>query len=193
MKRFFFLWMMGFCLVINARIQAQESQRWLFVETDPMSTLIGARTIWLGLEPNKLPHFSLAANITTADFSNDIDDLLNPHNKEKGFDTRVKIGGGLAIDYFFQKQQEKWYVGLINLLLVNEVSRNNQQITALSHNIFGRAGYRWYPFKQKGFYVNPFLGFRFEYLPNGRVILENQRFEAAGLQPFGSVHIGYHF
>ncbi|OJJ15122.1 hypothetical protein BKI52_39325 [marine bacterium AO1-C] len=185
--------MFGWCLIATPQVQAQESQQWLFIETDPMSTIIGARTLWLGIEPSKLSHFSFAANITTADFSNDIDDLLNPHNKGKGLDARVKIGGGLAIDYFFQKQQEKWYLGIINLLFVNEVSLNNQQMTALTHNVFGRVGYRWYPFQQKGFYVNPFLGFRYEYLPNGRVMLENQLFEAAGLQPFGSVHIGYHF
>lgn len=171
----------------------QRASKWLFIETDPVSMSIGARTLWVGVEPPEFRHFSVAFNISSADFSNQIDDLLNPHNQGKGFDARVKLGGGMAIDYFFKANKTRFYIGMIHLFFNNEVSLKNKMATFLTHNIFGRTGYRWYPFKKASFYLNPFIGFRYEYLPQGKEMIVDREFKAAGLQPFGSVHIGYHF
>ena len=163
------------------------------IETDPVSTVLGARTISLLLEPSQLPHWSFFTNVVQADFPDWMDDFLNPTNKDKGFETKINIGGGFAVDYFLQAQREGLYFGLLNLFFQNEVSRAEASEKVMTHNIIPRVGYRWYPFQKSAFYVNPFVGLRYEYAWDTAVRLEGQEFSAAGTQPFATVHIGYHF
>ena len=65
------------------------------IETDPMTTFFGAKTISFIYEPNKPKHWSLFTNVVSADFPDWMDDLLNKNNKGKGLDTKVKIGEDL--------------------------------------------------------------------------------------------------
>ncbi|MCE7995572.1 MAG: hypothetical protein HEP71_26575 [Roseivirga sp.] len=190
MKRYFLLVLLA-SLVIQAN--AQNDKSWLAIETDPMTTVFGAKTISLLVEPEGLKHWSIFTNLVSADFPQWMDDLLNPKNKDKGIDSKIKIGGGFALDYFFKPEREGYYVGLINLFFNNELEKGVARETVLSHNIIPRVGYRWCPFKGRNFYLNPFLGIRYEYLIEEAVSLQGETFKAAGIQPFGTVHIGYHF
>ncbi|MEM9897552.1 MAG: hypothetical protein AAF789_14420, partial [Bacteroidota bacterium] len=144
-------------------------------------------------EPRGLEHLSLFANVISADFPDWMDNLLNPNNKDQGFDHSISIGGGAALDYFLRANREGLYFGMINLFFNNEVARGGQSVSILSHNIIPRAGYRWYPFKTTTFYLNPFAGFRYEYLISEEVIVDGSAYDGASLQPFGTIHIGYHF
>lgn len=164
------------------------------LEIDPISTLLGAKTIWGVFHPKSNAHYTLGLNLFTSDFSNKVDDLLNPKNKGKEFETKVKVGGGISIDYFFTENHEGYHIGVANLLFNNEVSLFSEPQSFISHNIIPRLGYRWHPFSKKGLYLNPFLGLRFEYAFR-KVQFQPQgvEFKTAGLQPFGSIHVGYKF
>lgn len=184
------------CVLVStlSQIHAQEKEKsWIGLETDPISTVFGARTLSVVVEPQKIKHWSLFLNIVSADFPKWMDDFLNPNNKGKGFDTKVNIGGGFAIDYFIKEKREGVYIGLINLFFNNEIARNNLSDKVLTHNIIPRIGYRWYPFKKEVFYINPFLGMRYEYTWQNTLIVDSEEFTPSGIQPFGTIHIGFHF
>lgn len=181
--------------VIATTVFSQEQDRhWLSIETDPVSTIFGARTISVIIQPTRAQYWSVFTNVVTADFPNWMDDFLNPKNKGKGFDASIIIGGGVGIDYTWREDGAGWYVGVIHLVFQNEVEKKEIRKNLLTGNIIPRVGYRWYFGKDASFYLNPFMGIRYEYLfsTTSRQI-GDRTYSAAGLQPFGTIHIGYHF
>ena len=181
-----------FLFFFSASAQNQGNS-WIAIETDPISTTFGAKTFSVLVEPAQLPHWSLFVNVVSADFPDWMDDFLNPKNKGKGFDIKIGIGGGFAFDYFLKPERTGLYFGMINLFFQNDITLNNATKKILTHNVIPRAGYRWYPFSRTAFYLNPFFGFRYEYALEGALRIENQEFTPAGIQPFATLHIGYHF
>ncbi|MEO0727321.1 MAG: hypothetical protein AAFZ63_22430 [Bacteroidota bacterium] len=172
----------------------QELERnWLAIETDPVSTALGARTLSVIVEPSTIDHWSLFLNVVRADFPDWMDDFLNPNNKGENFTSRITIGGGFALDYFPKQSRDGLYFGLINLFFRNEISRNTTQRSILTHNIIPRMGFRWYPFEKTKLYLNPFFGLRYEYSWQKESTVDGTLYSAAGLQPFGTLHLGYHF
>ena len=170
-----------------------KEKHWIGLETDPISTVFGARTLSAVIEPPKIKHWSLFLNVVNADFPNWMDDFLNPKNKGKDFESEINIGGGFAIDYFIKEEREGTYFGLINLFFQNEISRNATSQIILTHNIIPRLGFRWFPFQKNNLYINPFLGLRYEYSLEKIQFVDGQEYLPAGIQPFGTVHVGYHF
>lgn len=191
----------GILLLSLSNLFAQEKEKhWIGLETDPISTVFGASTLSAVIEPQKVPHWSLFLNIVSADFPNWIVDFLNPKNKGKGFDTKIKIGGGFAVDYFINEEREGFYFGMINLFFNYQIRELNaptdESNNFLSHNVIPRVGYRWYPSNKSKFYVNPFLGMRYKNALQNPLIFDSGEYleyEPAGIQPFGTIHIGYHF
>ena len=94
---------------------AQRELRSIGIETDPFSTVLGARTISCVIEPPKVKKWSLFLNVSKASFSDKIDDFLNPKNKENGLGTQIKWGSGFGIDYFKKENRDGVYFGVINL------------------------------------------------------------------------------
>lgn len=182
-----------FTLAILAPSLNAQPLSGLHIETDLLTTMLGAKTISVVIESDKLQHWSLFTNVVSADFPEWMDDFLNPANKGRGFNSRIKIGGGLAIDYFLTPEQEGWYVGLINLAFNYQVQKDGRTKEVLALNTIPRIGYRHFFTKDKNWYVNPFAGFRFESFVDKSNIISGSEYEPAGLQPFGTVHIGYKF
>ena len=182
-----------FQFLVYSQVFAQTERIEWGVETDPLSTAFGARTLSLVIAPPQFKHLSLFTNVVHANFPNWMDDLLNPKNKGKGFDSRIRIGGGFGIDYFFKEEREGFYAGLLNLFFQNEISRGAFSETIMSHNLIPRLGYRWFPFAKTRFYLSPFVGLRYEYSLEEVPVVDGIVFEAAGLRPFCTLHIGFHF
>ncbi len=170
-----------------------QSLSGIYIETDPLTTMLGAKTISVVIESDKLQHWSLFTNVVSADFPEWMDNFLNPANKGKDFDSRIKIGAGLAIDYFLSPEQEGWYVGVINLVFNYKIQKNGSAEEILALNTIPRIGYRHFFTKNKNWYLNPFAGFRYESLLDKSRVISGSEFEPAGLQPFGTVHLGYKF
>jgi len=186
-KLFFIIITLASWIMVNGQDQRHKL---VALETDPISTLLGAKTLSVVLEPKRPGHWSFFLNGVTANFPDWVDDVLNPNNKNKGFATKISFGGGFAVDYFLKEERKGIYVGLMNLFFDNNVRNGGLQKSILTHNVIPRLGYRWYPLNQKTLYLNPFVGIRYEYSLNGMTTIKGQKFEAAGLQPFGTIHIG---
>lgn len=170
-----------------------QSLSGIHIETDPLTTVFGAKTVSLVFESEKVEHWSLSTNVVSADFPDWMDDFLNPANKGKDFNTNIKIGGGLAIDYFLLPEQEGWYVGVINLVFNYQVQKDGSTEEILALNTIPRIGYRHFFTENKNWYLNPFAGFRYEILFDKSTMISGSEFKPVGLQPFGTVHIGYKF
>lgn len=132
-----------FTIVLITSLKAQSSTNY-HIETDPMTTMFGAKTISLVLENDNIKHWSVFANVVTADFPNWMDEILNPANKGKGFDSRIKIGGGLSVDYFLDSKNQGWYVGWIHLVFNYQVQKDGIGKNLLALNTIPRVGYRYF-------------------------------------------------
>ncbi len=123
---------------VSATLQcnAQRGKIGLAVETDPISTVFGAKTFLI--EPHEIDHWSWFVNVVSADFPKWMDDLLNPKNKTIGLETKIKPRGGFAIDYFLKAKKNGCYLGVINLLSRNSANsglESKECPSSLSHNI----------------------------------------------------------
>ena len=165
----------------------------IVIETDPITTVFGAKTISLLIEPERLNHFSVFTNVVRADFPDWLDDFTNPHNEGQGFDHQIAIGGGAGLDYFKSPSKNGLYFGVLNLFFKNEVSAEGLTREITTHNIIPRVGYRKFIFNSSHVYINPFIGLRYEYVTAGDRSFITKTYEPAGIQPFGTVHLGYKF
>jgi len=186
-----FLGLLALFVPLLASSQAPD-RGWLAIETDPMTTAFGAKTLSVLVEPAATPHWSFFGNAVRADFPSWMDDFLNPKNKGKELETSIAFGGGLSADYFLSETRNGWYVGVLNLLFNNEVAHSSGSYRVATYNIIPRFGYRM-PLYKHWLYLNPFAGLRYEYLLQDAPATDAAAFEAAGLQPFATVHLGIHF
>lgn len=190
MKKYLFI----LCLFSLANYAfSQHPSQGISFETDPMTSILGAKTLSIIVEPKASSHWSLFTNIVRADFPSWVDDMINPHNKDKGFQSCITIGGGIGTDYFFSSAKTGFYAGALQLFFRYRITQASRKQYLTSYNLIPRLGYRWYPFSTHHFYINPFMGVRYETLITQASSTHNPTYQAAGFQPFGTIHLGYHF
>ena len=184
-------WVMILYMTSPLYLPAQTSTINLLIETDPISTVLGARTLSIIIEPNDLEHWSFFGNIVTADFPTWMDNFLNPNNKGKGLTSKIKIGAGLAVDYFLDANRRGLYGGLLQLFFRNQISLLGVKGNITTYNLIPRIGYRWFAFGGNRLCINPFLGVRYEHAMGRTLVLLHETFQPAGWQPFATIHVGF--
>ena len=120
----------------------------------------------VGLVPKLHPKTDIALEVFSINIPESVINL-NETNANKGWTEKVKPG--IAI-YYDRKLGEKknsfWLGGGIVYLnhLANNQSENNQynQIEYLL-----RANYKWFPFTEKGFYLNPYCALAYRHKVSG--------------------------
>jgi len=166
---------------------------WISVELDPLTTPIGARNLFLYIEPPALEHWSMSIGAFASDFPDAIDNIMSYRNRDAGFDIKVRLSPGLTVDYFLSGERSKWHVGVMMFLWRYEVERNGSQATFTNHVVLPRIGYRWFPFDSVNVYLDPFAGLMTEYTVSGDATVDGATVKATPIIPFASAHLGFHF
>ncbi len=166
---------------------------WVGLELDPLTTPLGARNLFVYLEPPSLPHWSVSLGVFASDFPDRVDELLSYRNRNRDFDIKVRLSPGLTIDYFLAGKRHKWHVGLMSFLWRYEVERNGDVATFTNHVILPRVGYRWFPFESVNVYLDPFVGLMTEYKVAGEANVDGDEVKPTPIIPFATAHLGFHF
>ncbi len=126
-------------------------------------------------------------------------------NKNQGWHYKINQGFGLEGEYYFEKVNYKWFIGL--QLITNEINLTNDNVPEVTKHrtnigmVVINAGYKWYPFKKEHLYLKPCTGvgytgiikgaFSSEVIPNTTV--GNYTYHIQKISPFATIHIGYRF
>jgi len=165
---------------------------WVAVEFDPATTALGARNVFVYVEPPDT-HWSASLGIFAADFPGWVNDILSYRNRDAGLDIDVRVSPGATVDYFLSAQKTGWHGGLMTFLWRYEVSRGGDVGRFTNHVLLPRVGYRWFPFDGINVYLDPFAGLMFEYRVSGDSTVDGERVRPTPIVPFATVHAGFHF
>ncbi|MBS1120090.1 MAG: hypothetical protein H6Q90_2318 [Deltaproteobacteria bacterium] len=161
------------------------------LETDPFDFFLGGYGLVVGVRPSALPHWRLSV----ATFALDLPSfLVEIDDANKGFSLRIDHGFGATGSYHFSEASGGFYVGPAIGYFINEYSRDDlpgMVTTVHSFNVGAQGGYQWFPLKQRGFYLQPWM--------NASVPLYTSRDPKVGDREFHSppvnvnllLHVGY--
>jgi len=177
----------------DASPQDDRDLGWVSLEFDPLTTPLGARNLFVYIEPPALPHVSFSVGVFAADFPDWMDEILSYRNRGADFDSQVRISPGFTVDYFADDERKGWHAGMFNFFWRYRVRRNGMEATFTNHVLLPRLGYRWFPWTSVDVYLDPFAGLMFEYKLGGDNNLDGDVVKPTPIIPFASVHAGFHF
>ncbi len=161
------------------------------LETDPLSTAIGARTLTLQWNPEESGGVALSAVAFSGEFPDFAQRLLRLRN-DSGVDWRIGPSFGVGVDYFVASRAEGLFLGVVALEFHNVIERRGDRSRFFSINFIPRVGYRWFLDADSSIYVAPFGGPRFEFKLAGDNSVDGVVFEPTRVAPFATVHVGIH-
>lgn len=164
----------------------------LAVEFDPMTTPLGARNVFLLIEPPALPHMTFSVGAFASDFAPWVDDLMSWPNRGQDFDLRVRPSPGLTVDAYLREDHQGLHAGGFLFLWRYEAERGGETAHFTNQILLPRIGYRWFPGPQTRVYLDPFAGVMFESFVAGDNRLDGDVVKPAPAVPFATVHLGLH-
>ena len=161
------------------------------VETDPVSSALGARTLTIQVDPPRLSGVALSAVAFSGEFPAFAQQALRLRNDD-GVRWRIRPSFGGGIDYFWNRPGSGWFVGLVALQFHNRIARGNDRSDFHTLNLIPRIGYRWFFTNNINVYVAPFVGPRFEFRVAGDPAVGGAEFDIPTVTPFATMHLGIH-
>ncbi|MEZ4403939.1 MAG: hypothetical protein R3B06_28200 [Kofleriaceae bacterium] len=163
------------------------------VEFDPLTTALGARNLLVHVEPAAVPRWTFGAIVFAADFPDWVDHLMSYRNRDAGFDSQIGLSGGLATDYYPDPRRQGLHLGVIAFVWNYRVARGGDVTRFANLEVLPRVGYRYFPVRRLGLYLDGFAGLQAEFRLTGDAVVDGATVRTTPVLPFGTVHLGYHF
>ena len=148
-------------LIIFSSATGQTSEKTKYSLASDISPLVyNGYSLKLGIIPKVYPQTELALEI----FSLDIPELIieaNEANANKGWSEIVEPGIALYFDRKIGANQNALWVGGGIVYLNHFAHKQNEQNKFQQLEYLLRVNYKWYPFEDKGFYLNPYFAFAY--------------------------------
>ena len=180
-------------LVMVLQTQAQQPpvpvpSRSLAPELDPAPFILGGYSLSIKYAPAGSTHFTYMASVYSSRFP---DKMMSEENSEKGYsDLKLETSYAFFADYYLSKEKTGFHFGP-SVFLYNKSFRSEQKELFKFQSIYPniRIGYLFKPFRNCGFYINPWI--------NGgkEILLKEDRSNAAWILPaysyIAAIHAGY--
>ena len=154
-------------LIIFSSATGQTSEKTKYSLASDISPLVyNGYSLKLGIIPKVYPQTELALEI----FSLDIPELIieaNEANANKGWSEIVEPGIALYFDRKIGANQNALWVGGGIVYLNHFVHKQNEKNEFQQLEYLLRVNYKWYPFENKGFYLNPYFAFAYRHKVSG--------------------------
>ncbi|OJJ15611.1 hypothetical protein BKI52_37645 [marine bacterium AO1-C] len=177
---------------VNAFAQQQKTR--ISLEIDPATFVFSGYSAHLRVQPANSKHLLLGVGVYSMQLPQLIVDL-NLENKDKGWTSKIKLGYGLFGEYYFDKVNQKWFIGgqvsLQDYEIENTASTGQATFTNLLLMSYG--GYVWAPFKTNRLYLKPWAGIGYTTKVSGQAQIAEQTYDIAPLTMFMTLHVGYTF
>ncbi len=117
---------------------------------------------------------------------------LNDANVDEGWSRRVDVGMALYADWHFTPE---WHAGVVLNVFRSTVSRENisGEASFWSGEVLARMGYRWIPWDDLGFFLNPWLSAGPVIILGDDVELGGEYYDETPIQVIGTIHTGWRF
>jgi hypothetical protein len=180
-------------LTANAKEDASTSvsRNFLSLELDPAPFILGGYSFSLKYSPAKLSHFTIMGSMYRSAFP---DKMMKKSNFEKGFrDLKINTSYAVFADYFISNDRTGIHFGPAIFYYSKSVGFNSNTETTSFKSIYPnlRAGYVYKPFRNSGFYLNPWINVGKETIASGRTKLGGEEFSNDKLSYIVAIHFGY--
>jgi len=167
------------------------SKNYLSVEIDPAPFILGGYSVSLKFSPRKFNHFTLMASIYQSMMP---DKMISSENYEKGF-RNLQLNRSYAFfgDYFFKSNRSGFHFGPSVFLYDKSVELNSSVMTTSFKSIYpnARIGYVYKPFKNLGFYLNPWINVGKEFSLDDKNRIGNNVHSFKNINYILALHFGY--
>jgi hypothetical protein len=180
--------------VLKAQEKKVENKTTFSLETDPSTFVFKGYAFHLRIKPANSMHLVIGAGT----YALDLPDLLvdmDPKNKDEGWDVRISSAYSLFGEYYFEKANYNWFVGLqagIQNYKINNSNLGNEESKYSNLLLMPSIGYNWHPFKLP-LYFKPWFGLGYTTKISGSNIIDESEYNINPLVPFVTLHIGYTF
>lgn len=178
----------------QAQSESTNSKTIISIETDPSTFVLNGYAAHFRIKPKNSTHFQFGAGTYALDFPSLMIDL-NPDNKDKDWNVRIKSAYSLFGEYYFKEANSKWFVGLQTGVQNYEIKNDNISDKKNNYSnllIMPSVGYTWTPFKIP-FYVKPWAGIGYTTKISGENKVSNLEYSISPIVPFVTLHVGYSF
>jgi len=162
------------------------------VSSDVSPWMLRGWSVIANVEPAATPKLRTSLEMWGMDFP-DFAIALNAANADEGWQRRVDVGVAPAVAWHPRKEGEGLHLGVMLNAMRSTVSRDGHAGEAHFWTVeaIPRVGFRWFPWRDKGLFVDPWLGpglLAQVGLPDA---IGGERYEEPLLQPLGTLHVGW--
>lgn len=166
----------------------------VFVEVDPSTFAFHGYSGHVRVSPGVLPRWTFGAGVYGLDLPRLLVDL-DSANRGEGWEVRIRLGGAVFVDRFFDPGREGVFLGaelgLQRYRLGNpRLGIDSAGFTTLL--LMPRAGYLWRPFRA-GFYVMPWVGAGVAAKVSGETAVGAGSYHVPPVPIFATLHVGWQF
>lgn len=170
-----------------------NTNNYISVEVDPAPFILGGYSFSLKYSPAKFRHFSLMGSVYRSDFP---DKMMSEENYENGFrNLKIKTSYAIFTDYFLRENRTGFYFGPSVFFYNKSVESNTTTEVVNFESVYPnlRVGYVLKPFKNSGFYINPWVNFGKEIITNKNEFFNQNDFVSEDFSYIVAIHLGYRF
>lgn len=162
------------------------------ISTDASPWLLRGFSAIANIDPPATPHLRTSAEVWGMDMPGFAVDLA-PENQGEGWRRRVDVGIAPAIAWHPWKEGRGFHAGVMLNAMRSTVSRQGHpgEASFWTFEVLPRVGFRWFPFRDRGFFVDPWLGIGQLTRPGTPAPIGGEIYEEPPLQPIGTLHIGW--
>ena len=161
------------------------------LELDPTPFLLNGYSFSLRYSPKSHSNWSIMTSCFAADFP---DRMLTDENTANGWsDLQFRSSNALFIDYSLRSDGRGFFFGPSVFVYNNKVSHEPSDHEYSFRSIYPnmRLGYTWFPFKQNGFYVSPWLNLGSEMVLGDASFKDAPKYVPSSFKYIVAVHLGY--
>jgi hypothetical protein len=179
---------------VNAQDNSAQQKTTVSIETDPSTFAFGGYAFHFRIKPKNSEHLVIGAGTYAMDYPSFLVDM-NPDNKGKDWNVRIKSAYGLFGEYYFKEANSKWFAGL--QIGMQNYKIKNDKLSGLDNEytnllLMPSLGYTWTPFKIP-FYIKPWLGIGYTTKMSGDNKIGTSTYSISPIVPFLTLHVGYTF
>ena len=178
---------------VNAEngVTGNNSKNYVSLELDPAPFILGGYSFSLKYSPKQMKHVTFMGSVYSSNFP---DKMMSKSNYEKGFrDLKIKTSYAFFADYFFKENRTGLHFGPSVFYYSKSVKNNSTDDLTNFKSIYPniRLGYVYKPFRNSGFYLNPWLNFGKEIVSSGKNKINNKEFLNEKFSYIIAIHFGY--
>lgn len=162
------------------------------VSTDAFPWALRGYSAIVNVEPNTTPHLRTSLEVWGMDMPAFAVELA-PENHGEGWRRRVDVGVAPAVAWHPWQEGEGLHAGIMLNAMRSTVSRADLDGRSRfwTLEILPRVGFRWFPFEDRGLFIDPWLGIGQLNQLGAPAKVGGEAYAEPGFQPLGTLHVGW--